>query len=112
MRKLFTYLSVAVLAMVAVSCQKDLGVVEGGNGNVTFTIQTPEVSTRSIADGENVNVVYYEIYKAGATQPLIDSKIEIGLDTKINGQITMPIITEYKNSNHAALDGFMENARA
>ena len=42
----------------------------------------------------------------------IANKIEIGLDTKIIGEITTPIITEYKNSNQAALDGFIENARA
>ena len=62
MKKLFTYLSVAMLAVAAVSCQKEM-VVEEGNGNVTFTIQTPEVATKAIADGMNVNIVHYEIYK-------------------------------------------------
>lgn len=32
-------------------------------GNVTFALQTPEsVSTKTIGDGENVNIVYYEVY--------------------------------------------------
>ncbi len=63
MKKLFTYLSVAMLAVAAVSCQKEMVVADGENGNVTLTIQTPEVATKAIADGMNVNIVHYEIYK-------------------------------------------------
>ena len=93
MNKLFTYLSVAMLAVAAVSCQKEM-VVEEGNGNVTFTIQTPEVATKAIADGTNVNIVRYEVYKAGSGhdnsiiggKPLIDSKI-----TDFNGKATLKL---------------------
>ena len=63
MKKLFTYLSVAMLAVAAVSCQKEMAVEDGGQGNVTISIQTPEVATKDIADGMNVNIVHYEIYK-------------------------------------------------
>ena len=63
MKKLFIYLSVAVLGIAAASCQKELAVAEGGKGNVSITIQTPEVATKAIADGMNVDIVYYEIYK-------------------------------------------------
>lgn len=63
MKKLFIYLSVAVLGVAAASCQKELAVAEGGKGNVSITIQTPEVATKAIADGMNVNIVHYEIYK-------------------------------------------------
>ena len=63
MKKLFIYLSVAVLAVAAVSCQKEMVMADGENGNVTLTIQTPEVATKAIADGMNVNIVHYEIYK-------------------------------------------------
>ena len=66
MKKLFIYLSVAVLGIAAASCQKELAVAEGGKGNVSITIQTPEVATKAIADGMNVNIVHYEIYKAEA----------------------------------------------
>ena len=84
MKKLFTYLSVAMLAVAAVSCQKEVGVAEGGNGNVTFTLQTPGLATKAIADGTNVDIVYYEIYKAESNhknsinggEPLIDGIIE------------------------------------
>lgn len=64
MKKLFFYLSVAMLAVAAVSCQKEMVMADGENGNVTLTIQTPEVATKAIADGMNVNIVHYEIYKA------------------------------------------------
>ena len=63
MKKLFIYLSVAVLGIAAASCQKELAVAEGGKGNVTLTIQTPDAGTKAIADGMNVNIVHYEIYK-------------------------------------------------
>ena len=63
MKKLFIYLSVAVLGIAAASCQKELAVAEGGKGNVNITIQTPEVATKAIADGMNVDIVHYEIYK-------------------------------------------------
>ena len=63
MKKLFFYLSVAMLAVAAVSCQKEMVVADGENGNVTLTIQTPEVATKAIADGMNVDIVHYEIYK-------------------------------------------------
>ena len=66
MKKLFFYLSVAMLAVAAVSCQKEMVVADGEDGNVTLTIQTPEVATKAIADGENVDIVHYEIYKAEA----------------------------------------------
>lgn len=63
MKKLFTYLSVAMLAVAAVSCQKEMAVEDGGQGNVTISIQTSEVATKAIADGMNVDIVHYEIYK-------------------------------------------------
>ena len=64
MKKLLTYLTVVMLGIAAASCQKEVGVVDAGEGNVTFTVQAPGVTTKAIADGTNVDVVYYEIYKA------------------------------------------------
>ena len=63
MKKLFFYLSAVMLAVAAVSCQKEMVVADGEDGNVTLTIQTPEVATKAIADGMNVDIVHYEIYK-------------------------------------------------
>ena len=84
MKKLFTYLSVAMLAVAAVSCQKEAAVENPGDGNVTITLQTPGVDTKAIADGQNVDIVYYEIYKAEdghknslTGTPLIDGTVEM-----------------------------------
>ena len=63
MKKLFFYLSVAMIGVAAASCQKEVAVENPGDGNVTITIQTPGVETKAIADGLNVDIVYYEIYK-------------------------------------------------
>lgn len=66
MRKLF--ISLAVFAAALVSCSKmEVSEVLPGEGNVEFTICTPGEMTRAattIGDGENVDIVYYEIYKA------------------------------------------------
>ena len=112
MKKLFTYLSVAMLAVAAVSCQKEM-VVEEGNGNVTFTIQTPEVATKAIADGMNVNIVHYEIYKAepnhknsltGSDGPLIKSTVS--MDAK-GASLTLNLLQgqEYVGLFWAQVDG-------
>ena len=85
MKKLFTYLAVAMLGMAAAACQKEVGVAEAGKGNVVFTIETPGVSTKAIGDGENVDIVYYEIYKAenghknsvNGGQPLIKGSTKV-----------------------------------
>ena len=63
--KKFIYLIAALsFAAVNVSCEK-LEEVFVGKSYVSFSIEAPGVSTRanSIGDGENVDIVYYEIYK-------------------------------------------------
>ena len=94
MKKLLTYLSVAMLGMAAVACQEEIGVATPGDGNVTITLQTPGVATKAIADGENVDIVYYEIYHAetghknsltGNAGPLIKNTIEMnGKEATLN----------------------------
>lgn len=73
----------AFFAILLAGCQEIGPVMDGGN--VTFALQAPEsVSTKAvIGDGENVNIVYYEIYldKTGHKndyregQPLIKSSV-------------------------------------
>ena len=66
MKKIFTFMAVALLAVAAVSCSKmDVSVAMPGKGNVEFIVTTPgELTRAAIGNGENVNIVYYEIYKA------------------------------------------------
>jgi hypothetical protein len=78
--------SVLVSLFLFTSCEKEeIGQVLE-NGNVTFTLQTPQdVATRAIGDGENVNIVHYEIYKdvkghvnsIEGGRPLIKGRVEM-----------------------------------
>lgn len=85
MKKALFFVSAIACMSLFASCEKEeIGQV-AENGNVTFTLQAPQdIVTRTIGDGENVNVVYYEIYKAGsghknsiegATVPLIEGTV-------------------------------------
>ena len=111
MKKLFFYLSVAMLAVAAVSCQKEMVMADGENGNVTLTIQTPEVATKAIADGMNVDIVYYEIYKAEAGhknslsgEPLIKNTVQM---TAKGASLTLNLLQgqEYVGLFWAQVDG-------
>ena len=85
MKKILLITAVLAGLFAAASCQKEeIGAVAPGTGNVTFTIQTPQDPvTRAIGDGENVDIVYYEIYKAVANhansldggKPLVDGTV-------------------------------------
>ena len=84
MKKILLFTAALAALLSAASCQKEeMGAVEAGNGNVTFTIQTPEDAvTKAIGDGTNVDIVYYEIYKADEKgQPvddvLVDDTVEM-----------------------------------
>ena len=79
MKKILLFTAALAALLSAASCQKEeMGAVEAGNGNVTFTIQTPEDAvTKAIGDGTNVDIVYYEIYKADEKgQPVDDVLVD------------------------------------
>lgn len=83
MKKILLFTAALAALLSAASCQKEeMGAVEAGNGNVSFTIQTPEDAvTKAIGDGTNVDIVYYEIYKANNQQPvgepLVDATVKM-----------------------------------
>lgn len=69
MKKFIIY-AVAALALV-VSCQKNDGPGLGGDAVVKFTVAAGDVATKAdIADGTNVDILYYEIYGDLAKAPL------------------------------------------
>ena len=86
MKKVFLFVSVLSAFFFFTSCEKEeIGQVLE-NGNVTFTLQAPQdIVTRTIGDGENVDIVHYEIYKnvKGHTysieggRPLIKGNVEM-----------------------------------
>lgn len=105
MKKLFTYLAVAMLGMAAAACQKEVGVAEAGKGNVVFTIETPGVSTKAIGDGENVDIVYYEIYKAeeGHKNSVKGGDPLIKGSTKVSGKHAELTLNLLQDQNYVAL---------
>ena len=105
MKKLFTYLTVVMLGVAAVACQKEIGVVEAGKGNVVFTIEAPGVSTKAIGDGENVDIVYYEIYKAeeGHKNSVKGGAPLIKGSTKVAGKRAELTLNLLKDQNYVAL---------
>ena len=89
MKKILLITAALAGLFAAASCQKEeIGAVAPGTGNVTFTIQTPQdpvTRATTIGDGENVDIVYYEIYKAenghvnslDGEKPLVDGTVEM-----------------------------------
>lgn len=72
MKKLF-FFAAAVLAMLsAASCQKEpVASVEGGNAVVSLSIALPEApQTRAIAQAENADIVYFEVWNSNWTNKL------------------------------------------
>lgn len=92
MKKLFNLLSVlSIIALVAVSCSKDEGLIEpvSEQANVTFTVNVPTgVQTRTIGDGKTVDKLYYEVYYTGET-PVIDDFVINGTASSNDGEGTI-----------------------
>ena len=75
--KKFLYCLTAMTAMFfAASCQEELNPVKDGDTNVTFTVAAGDVATRAdIADGTNVDILYWEIYKDLNESPLGEGSV-------------------------------------
>lgn len=102
MKRLFYVVGALVLA--AVSCQKAAEVLLG-KGNVVFTVEAPGAATKAIGDGENVDIVHYEIYKKEANhknsinggQPLIKGY------TKVIGKTANLTLNLLQDQDYVAL---------
>ena len=102
MKRLFYVVGALVLA--AVSCQKASEVLPG-KGNVVFTVEAPGAATKAIGDGENVDIVHYEIYKKEAKhknsidggQPLIKGY------TKVIGKTANLTLNLLQDQDYVAL---------
>ena len=64
MKKIFAFAAFAAMIFAAGSCQKNETIGGRGEACVTkFSVEMPqEAQTRSVSEGENVDVVYYEIW--------------------------------------------------
>ncbi len=54
------------------SCQQEV-IPDGVNGDVTvsLSVSVPEVETKAIADGTNVDILYYEVYNSDMSKKLV-----------------------------------------
>ena len=77
MNRLFK--TVAVIAVIAMgnACQQEI-IPDGVNGDiaVNLSVAVPEVATKSIADGTNVDILYYEVYNADMSKRLVTGKTQ------------------------------------
>lgn len=77
MKKLLYCLSAMMVIFLAGSCQQELNPVTDGDTNVTFTVNAGDVATRAdIADGTNVDILYWEIYKDVTAAPLGEGSVK------------------------------------
>lgn len=72
MKKLLFFATAVIAMLSAASCQKEmLNSVEGGNAVVTLSVALPEVpQTRAIAQAENADIVYFEVWNSDWTRKL------------------------------------------
>lgn len=72
MKKLLFFATAVIAMLSAASCQKEmLNSVEGGNAVVTLSVSLPEVpQTRAIAQAENADIVYFEVWNSDWTKKL------------------------------------------
>ena len=67
MKKLIYCAAALATALFAGSCQQELLDTPAGENTVTYTVEVPGVATKAIADGKNVDRLYYEVYITDAT---------------------------------------------
>lgn len=80
MKKLIYCVVGLVSALTVASCQKEVDYLDG-NTKVTFEVTTGEVATKAIADGTNIDVLYWELYGASpktAATPLGEGVVRDG----------------------------------
>ena len=73
MKRLFYYFAAAAALLLGAACQQEVMPEGVGSGDtvVSFNVEVPGGdATKAIADGTNVNILYYEVYDAGMTKRL------------------------------------------
>ncbi|MBQ8853722.1 MAG: hypothetical protein IJZ67_05385 [Alistipes sp.] len=73
MKNIFRFL-MAVAVLFTASCAKEdiSSSIGGGEVEVTFTASLPELGTRTFGNGENADILFYNIYEAGTENKLSD----------------------------------------
>ena len=120
MKKLIYCAAALATALFAGSCQQELLDTPAGENTVTYTVEVPEVMTKAIGDGTNVNSLVYEVWKTdeAGERDLVEGTTGIRLYQKtiefpmIDGRrkvnVTLNLV---KNQNYTVLF-WAQNAEA
>jgi len=75
----------AVAVLFTASCAKEdiSSSIAGGEVEVTFTASLPELGTRAFGEGENADILFYNIYEAGTENILTDLCGSVESDTGV-----------------------------
>lgn len=96
MKKLLYCLSAMMVIFLAGSCQQELNPVTDGDTNVTFTVNAGDVATRAdIADGTNVDILYWEIYKDVTAAPLGEGSVKKTSDKNFTVELKLLADQDY-----------------
>ena len=117
MKNIFRFL-MAVAVLFTASCAKEdiSSSIGGGEVEVTFTANLPELGTRAYGEGKLVDILYYNVYEQGT-----DNKLDLSGSQKAQTQgqslytITLPMIkgmkydivfwAQVENCGYYTLDG-------
>lgn len=68
MKKILLFMVSAVAMLLYTSCQKEVSSISGNEAEVTFSVIASDMATKaatsSIADGTNIDILYYEIFRS------------------------------------------------
>lgn len=72
MNRLFKVFAAAAVIVIGAACQQEI-IPDGTNGDVAvnLSVSVPDVVTKAIADGTNVDILYYEVYNADMSKRLV-----------------------------------------
>ena len=88
MKKLVYWAMSLAAVFTAVSCQKEINYLDG-NTNVKFEVNAGEIATKAIADGTNIDVLYWELY--GADPKTASSPLGEGIVRDSDGNKTFTV---------------------
>ena len=77
MKNIFRFLMAAVIFFGAVSCAKEdiSSSLAGGEVEVTFTANLPELGTRAYGNAEHIDILHYNVYQHGQDDKLAISDV-------------------------------------
>ena len=112
MKKLLYSAAALALAFFAGSCQQEKFETAEGSGTVTFTVEAPGAlaskalaAGQVIADGTNVDILYWEIYDETFTNLLGEDKVKTNGDKTFTVELSLVADQNYNIIFWAEVEG-------